>query len=248
MSGEWIIPDWPAPANVRAVVSTRNGPGVSPPPFDALNLGAHCGDDPNAVARNRANLCAALQLPAMPRWLKQVHGTGVVRFDAADEARERHADAACTGTRGVVLAILTADCLPILLCAGDGTEVAAAHAGWRGLCAGVLENTLAAMRSRREDILAWLGPAIGPSSYEVGDEVREAFLARDAAATQAFVPTRSGHWRCDLYMLARQRVHAAGVGRIFGGGFDTFSDARLYSYRRSGASSGRFASLVWISS
>jgi purine-nucleoside/S-methyl-5'-thioadenosine phosphorylase / adenosine deaminase len=200
------------------------------------------------VARNRANLVDALQLPAAPRWLRQVHGTEVAQFDAVgDEDRERHADAACTLMPGVVLAILTADCLPVLLCARDGSEVAAAHAGWRGLCAGVLENTLGAMRSKREDILAWLGPAIGPGSYEVGAEVREVFLARDAAAAQAFVPTRPGHWRCDLCTLARQRMHAAGVRRIFGGGFDTFTDAGLYSYRRGAAGSGRFASLIWIS-
>jgi polyphenol oxidase len=247
MSAEWIVPQWPAPASVRAVVSTRDGPGVSPPPFDAFNLGTRCGDDPAAVARNRAGLRDALQLPAAPCWLEQVHGTEVVQFDAVEADREQSADAACARTPGVVLAILTADCLPILFCAGDGTEIAAAHAGWRGLCAGVLENTLGAMRSKREDMLAWLGPAIGPGSYEVGEEVREVFLARDAAAAQAFVPTRPGHWQCDLYSLARQRLHAAGVSRIFGGGFDTFTDARLYSYRRSAGGSGRFASLIWIS-
>jgi YfiH family protein len=256
----WIVPDWPAPANVRALVSTRGGPGVSRPPFDALNLGTRCGDDPQAVARNRAQLRQALRLPAEPCWLKQVHGHDVVEFGAgkplaedgraglasAGGADEPEADAALTRTPGIVLAILTADCLPVMLCAEDGSEIAVAHAGWRGLCAGVLENALAAMRAPRARILAWLGPAIGARSYEVGDEVREAFLRRDRAASGAFQQTRPGHWHCDLYALARRRLHATGVEEIFGGDFDTFTDPRLYSYRRDGARSGRFASLIWL--
>lgn len=242
----WIVPDWPAPANVRAVVSTRNGSGVSQPPFDAFNLGTRCGDDPQAVAQNRESLRDALSLPSSPRWLRQVHGTDVVQFNASTSTGqdEPEADAAVTRTPGVVLAILTADCLPVMLCARDGAEVAAAHAGWRGLCAGVLENTLAALHTPREEILAWLGPAIGPDSYEVGDEVRDAFVARAVNAAQAFAPTRPGHWQCDLYMLAHQRLRAAGVARIFGGGFDTFSDPCFYSYRRDGARSGRFVTLI----
>lgn len=264
MSADWIIADWPAPHCVRAVVTTRHGPGVSKPPFGAFNLGARCGDDPEAVAQNRTRLRDALQLPAAPCWLKQVHGTGVADFsssplpggDDASEARggndpkgvpgEPEADAAVTCTAGVVLAILTADCLPVLFCARDGSEIAAAHAGWRGLCAGVLENTLAAMVAPREELLAWLGPAIGAQSYEVGDEVRDAFVQRDHAAAEAFQPTRPGHWHCDLYAIARQRLRAAGIGKIFGGGFDTFTDPRLHSYRREGARSGRFASLIWL--
>lgn len=247
MSAGWIVPVWPAPANVRAAVSSRNGPGVSRPPFEAFNLGTRCGDDPAAVAQNRARLRVALQLPAEPRWLRQVHGTGVAQFDADHAEGEPEADAACTRTPGSVLAILTADCMPVLFCAKDGWEIAAAHAGWRGLCAGVLENTLAAMHARREAVMVWLGPAIGAPSYEVGDEVREAFLEHDRAAAAAFQPTRPGHWQCDLYALARQRLRAAGVSQIFGGGFDTFADPRLYSYRRDGARSGRFATLIWIS-
>jgi hypothetical protein len=245
VSAEWIVPDWPAPANVHAVATTRNGPGFSVPPFEAFNLGARCGDDPRTVARNRARLREVLELPADPRWLQQVHGTGVARFDACDIADEVEADAAVTRSSGLVLAILTADCLPVLFCASNGSEIAAAHAGWRGLCAGVLENTLAAMQSPRAQIMAWLGPAIGARSYEVGDEVREAFVGRDGAAAEAFVPTRPGHWQCDLHALARQRLLAAGITRVFGGGFDTFSDPRLYSYRREGARSGRFATLIW---
>ena len=244
MSAEWIVPGWLAPGNVRAVVTTRHGPGVSAPPFDSFNLGTRCGDDPRAVAQNRARLRQVLQLPGEPRWLRQVHGTAVAQLDANGAADETEADAALTRAPGVVLAILTADCMPVLFCARDGSEVAAAHAGWRGLCAGVLENTLAAMRTRREDTLAWLGPAIGAQSYEVGDEVREAFLQHDDAAARAFRTTRPGHWSCDLYALARQRLRAAGVTQVSGGDSDTFSDPRLYSYRRDGARSGRFATLI----
>jgi hypothetical protein len=227
------------------MVTTRNGRGVSQPPFNAFNLGARCGDDPQAVAQNRARLREALQLQAEPRWLRQVHGTHVVHFDSHDAEQEPEADAAFTRASGVVLAILTADCLPVLFCARDGSEIAAAHAGWRGLCAGVLENTVAAMRTAREDLLVWFGPAIGPRSYEVGDEVRAAFVAHDRAAGEAFTPTRPGHWQCDLYALARQRLRMAGVTQVHGGGFDTFTDPRLYSYRRDGGRSGRFATLIW---
>ena len=266
MNSAWIVPEWSAPSNVRAAVSTRSGPGVSKPPFDAFNLGARCGDDRQAVAENRARLIAALSLPAPPCWLRQVHGTRVVTLNfplplagesSPREARtgegntcpafqEPEADAAVTRSPGVVLAILTADCLPVLFCAEDGSEIAASHAGWRGLSAGVLENTLAAMQASREKILAWLGPAIGPQSYEVGEEVRHAFLAHDPQAADAFTPTRPGHWTCDLCTLAAQRLRAAGVMRIFGGGFDTVADPRFYSYRRDGARSGRFATLIWL--
>jgi YfiH family protein len=239
----WLTPDWPAPANVRAAVTTRDGPeSARPSPF-AFIIGTRCGDDPETVARNRACLRGALSLPSEPCWLRQVHGTRVALEPATGEVE---ADAAATATRGVVLAIQTADCLPVLFCAGDGTEVAAAHAGWRGLSAGVLEGVHDAMHAPRQDIIAWLGPAIAAPSYEVGDEVRDAFLAHDPAAASAFTATRPGHWSCDLYALARQRLQRAGVVRIFGGGFDTFADPHLHSYRRDGARSGRMASLVWM--
>jgi len=250
-----IAPDWPAPANVRAVVTTRRLPGNSRPPYDALNLGLRSGEDREIVRSNRDLLRRALSLPAVPRWLRQVHGTTVVEFDAsagfdADgdkvTADEPEADAAITREPGVVLAILTADCLPVLLCADDGSEVAAAHAGWRGLSGGVIEACVYKMRTPPERVLAWLGPAIGSMSYEVGDEVREAFLGQDVGAGAAFQPARPGHWLCDLYTLARLRLRAVGVTRIGGGGFDAFSDPRFYSYRRDGARSGRFASLIWI--
>jgi YfiH family protein len=256
----WILPDWPRPPNVRAVTTTREGPSRSAYGF---NVGTRCGDDPVAVAKNRSFLREILCLPSEPCWLQQVHGTRVVTLDTAltrdddslrnhdatepgADPREPQADAAITRSPGVVLAIQTADCLPVLFAAYDACEIAAAHAGWRGLAAGVLENTLAAMHTPPSHILAWLGPAIGAESYEVGDEVREAFVAHDPAAASAFVATRSGHWSCDLYELARQRLRRAAVPCIAGGGFDTFSDPRLHSYRRDGGHSGRMVSLAWM--
>ncbi len=247
-----LLPDWPAPARVRALTTTRALDGRSQAPFDAFNLGAHCGDDAGAVATNRALLCEWFDLSSPPRWLRQVHGTTVASFDAgaAQSDAPVEADAAIASTPGIVLAVLTADCLPLLVCADDGSAVAAIHAGWRGLAAGVIESTLARMQIPRERLIAWLGPAIGPRSYEVGAEVRDAFLARDVAACAAFAPTRPQHWHCDLYTLARQRLAAAGVARVHGGELDTFSDARFYSHRRSVLSqsgrTGRFASLIWI--
>ena len=239
----WVTPDWPAPPNVHAVVTTRVQPEDAKPSEFGFNVGTRCGDDMNAVAKNRAFLHEVLSLPSEPRWLRQVHGTHVTIEPAYDETE---ADAAVTRTPGVVLAIQTADCLPVLFCADDGSEIAAAHAGWRGLSAGVLENTLETMRAPRENIIAWLGPAIAAPSYEVGDEVREAFLAHNPTAASAFTATRPGHWLCDLYELARQRLHGAGVASIFGGGLDTLTDPRLHSYRRDGTNSGRMVSLVWM--
>ena len=262
MEADWIIPDWPAPPNVHAAVATREGPERAHASPYGFNVGTRCGDDTEAVAANRAFLHAALSLPSEPRWLHQVHGVGVARFpplplagegarrvDAGNVAMkpaEPTADAAATRMPGVVLAIQTADCLPVLFCADDGSEIAAAHAGWRGLSAGVLENTLDAMQAPRASIMAWLGPAIAAPSYEVGDEVRTAFVVHDPAAVSAFAATRPGHWLCDLYALARQRLRAAGVTRVSGGNLDTFTDARLHSYRRDGAHSGRMVSLVWL--
>ena len=235
--------DWPAPPGVRALTTLRHGLGGSRPPFDAFNLGARCGDEVEAVAENRRQLEAVLALPSSPRWLRQVHGVGVAVEPAADEPE---ADAAVTATPGVVLAILTADCLPVVLAAKDGSEVAAAHAGWRGLCAGVLESTVAAMRTPPGRLVAWLGPAAGPRAYEIGAEVFEAFTAFDARARMAFLPTRPGHWKVDLYMLARQRLLDAGVTDVHGGGLCTISDpSRFFSHRRDGRS-GRIATLAWI--
>jgi len=248
----WLVPDWPAPAHVRACVTTRSMPGASLSPFDTFNLGAHCGDDPGAVAKNRAALVPALALPSAPRWLRQVHGTDVAVFGGAafDDAEDSHAetvsaDAALARSANVVLCVLTADCLPLLLAADDGSEIAVIHAGWRGLAAGVIERCIVRMRTPRDRLLVWLGPAIGPKSYEVGEEVRAAFVAHESNAVSAFTATRPGHWHCDLYTLARQRLHACEVRRIFGGDHDTLVDPRFYSYRRDGET-GRFASLIWI--
>lgn len=246
MTDPWIIPDWPIPARVRAAVTTRDGPGVSAPPFARFNLGLRSGDAVDVVQANRGALRQALGLPSAPRWLQQVHGVQVAQLGPLPTADEPQADAAVSHLPGTVLSILTADCLPVLFCATDGSEIGAAHAGWRGLAGGVLEATLAELHAPHGQVLAWLGPCIGSASYEVGEEVRAVFVSHDAAAAECFVPTRPGHWWCDLAGLARQRLRAAGVERIHGGGFDTFTDARCYSYRRDGARSGRFASLIWL--
>jgi len=246
MTESWIFPDWPAPPQVRAAITTRLGPGVSAPPFDRFNLGLRSGDALDAVTANRSALLQSLRLPAEPRWLQQVHGCEVAELGPLPGKAEPQADAAVSHIPGTVLSILTADCLPVLFCADDGGEIGAAHAGWRGLAGGVLEATLGQMITPASRVLAWLGPCIGAISYEVGAEVQAAFVKHDAAAAGCFVATRPGHWLCDLAGLARQRLTAAGVARIHGGGFDTFADARFYSYRRDGARSGRFASLVWL--
>ena len=236
-----LIPDWPAPANVRALQTTRLG-GCSPYPWNGLNLGDHVGDEPDRVAANRAELRQVL--PAEPLWLEQVHGIRVV--DAADAAQRPAADAALARQGGVVCAVMTADCLPVLFCDRAGSVVAAAHAGWRGLQAGILEATIAAMAVAPTEILAWLGPAIGPQVFEVGDEVRAAFVAADPAAARAFRAHAAGKWLADIYWLARQRLQAAGIRAISGGDFCTVSDAqRFFSYRRDGVT-GRMATLVWL--
>lgn len=241
----WLDADWPAPPGVRALTTLRAGEGVSAPPFDTFNLGAHCGDDPAAVAENRRRLAAALALPSAPCWLRQVHGTGVRRLSAPPSAPPE-ADAAVTEVPGLVLAILTADCLPVVFAADDGRELGVAHAGWRGLAAGVLEATVAAMRTPAGRLRAWLGPAAGPAHYEIGAEVREAFVGPDPGAGLAFAPTRPGHWRVDLYALARRRLAAIGLEDVHGGGLCTIGDpGRFFSHRRDGRS-GRLATLAWL--
>jgi len=248
--------DWPVPPGVQAFTTLRHGAGVSRPPFDSFNMGMRCGDDAAAVMANRRELVEHCALPSEPHWLRQVHGVNVVRFnDAAVSAstvastdEEVAADAAVTSTPGTVLAILTADCLPVVLAARDGSEVAAAHAGWRGLADGVLEATVAAMTTPAHDAVAWLGPAAGPDAYEIGEDVFEAFVPRDPRAAAAFVPTRPGHWRVDLYALAKLRLVDAGisVGSIHGGGLCTISEpSRFFSHRRD-QRSGRMATLAWI--
>ncbi|MDX1593277.1 MAG: peptidoglycan editing factor PgeF [Gammaproteobacteria bacterium] len=239
----WIVPDWPAPAAVRAVVTTRAG-GTSTGPYATWNLGDHVGDDPAAVAANRALLGRVLGAAGPVLWLRQVHGTRVIPAH-----RWRPGIAAdgswCDGP-GPVCAVLTADCLPVLLCRRDGGAVAAVHAGWRGLAAGVIEAAVAALGDDPGALLAWLGPAIGAAAYEVDGAVRDAFVASDEGAAGAFTVTRPGHWRADLDLLARRRLAEAGIEAVHGGGYCTASDdGRFFSYRRDGVT-GRMASLVWI--
>ncbi len=241
MTPTWLHADWPAPPRVRALVTTRRG-GVSRPPFDGLNLADHVGDAPAAVAMNRALLRAALDLPSEPVWLEQVHGNRVVDLDAEHLPRPR-GDAAVTRTPGRVCAVLTADCLPVCFCRRDGAAVAVAHAGWRGLAAGVLEATVAALGGDGSALLAWLGPAIGPRAFVVGPEVRACFLHRDPGAAACFLPHQD-RWRADLYALAQRRLAALGV-QVYGGGLCTVSDGRFFSYRRDGET-GRMAALIWM--
>jgi hypothetical protein len=234
-----FAPDWPAPPTVRAWVTERGGDGH----YGTLNLATHVGDDPRAVAANRSRLRAALRLPAEPSWLEQVHGTRVLDLDRDDIGA---ADGAVTTRTGVVCAVLTADCLSVLFCDAAGRRIGAAHAGWRGLLGGVLSAAVAALRTPPAELLAWLGPAIGPAAYEVGAEVRDAFVARSASAERRFAPNARGRWQADLYGLARDALAGAGVTAVHGGGFCTFNDAtRFFSHRRE-APCGRMATLVWL--
>lgn len=243
LEAAFFEPDWPAPQSVRAAFTLRGG-GVSDGPYASLNLGMHVGDETAAVAENRRRVRTLLSLPAEPAWLEQVHGVGVLEIDAAPTSRV--ADAMITRSGGQVCAVQVADCLPVLFAARDGEAVAAAHAGWRGLAAGVLEATVAQLRTEPRDLLVWLGPAIGPRHFEVGDEVRAAFLAHDAAAAAAFARNDRRRWQCDLGALARSRLAALGVSAVYGGSWCTFSDAaRFYSYRRDGRC-GRMAALIWL--
>jgi hypothetical protein len=244
MSTLGIAAEWPAPRHVRARVSGRSG-GVSTGRYASLNLAAHVGDDPVAVRENRRRLALDWQLPAEPSWLEQVHGTTVADLDA-EEALQ--ADGAVTSRAGVVCTIMTADCLPVLLTDRRGTRVAAAHAGWRGLAAGILPAAVAAMGRPATDLLAWLGPAIGPTAYEVGDEVRAAFLARDAGARAAFTQNSRGRWQADLYALARLSLASAGVAEVYGGGYCTFTEPASYFSHRREAPCGRIASMIWLES
>ena len=280
-----IAPDWPAPPGVRAAFTLRTG-GVSPAPYDSLNLGARIGDSPEAVAENRRRVRERLRLPAEPVWLEQVHGVQVVELGAAGvvgtlmgaagqvvgaagqrgtagdagvgagrDGAVRHADprelvptgdASVAHSAGQVCAIRVADCMPVLFAARDGSAVGAAHAGWRGLAGGVLEATIAQLGVPATELIAWMGPAIGPEHFEVGEDVRAAFMGADAGAASAFVANARGRWQCDLYALARRKLGALGVPSIYGGGWCTFADAdRFFSYRREGQC-GRMAALIWM--
>lgn len=244
---QWIIPSWPAASRVLAVSTLRQG-GVSAGVYASLNLSGNVGDNAQAVAQNRNQLQKILQLPSPPHWLRQVHGTRIQRFNApaSGHPQDWAADASVTNVPGVVCAVLTADCLPVLLCDHDGSEVAAIHAGWRGLAQGVIDAAVAQMHSPPSQLMAWLGPAIGPAAFEVGDEVRDVFVNELAAAHAAFKLLAPGTWLADLYQLARLRLHMLGVTQVYGGGRCTLSEVEsFFSYRRDG-STGRMATLIWL--
>jgi purine-nucleoside/S-methyl-5'-thioadenosine phosphorylase / adenosine deaminase len=246
LPADWIVPDWPAPARVRGLITTRNG-GVSQAPFDSMNLATQLDDDPAAVSVNRARLRGCL--PAEPCWLQQVHGTRVVQADAAAPLQE--ADACVARETGQVCVVMIADCLPVLLCDRAGTTVAVAHAGWRGLSAGVLESTIAAMGCAPAELLAYLGPAIGPEAFEVGGDVLDAFTRAQPRARECFrakpVPAgASRKWLADLYGLARQRLASAGLRALYGGAGCTFSEPRRFFSHRRDRRTGRQAALIWL--
>ena len=241
LNNHYIIPEWPAPQCVRTLQTTRNG-GLSTTPYSSLNLGDHVGDAPLTVERNRMLLQP--MLPSEPIWLKQVHGTTVV--NANQTTCWPQADACVSTHPSAVCVVMTADCLPILLCNEQGSVVAAAHAGWRGLCDGVIEQTVLSMDVPPHTLMAWLGPAIGALAFEVGDEVKSAFEAKQPEASAAFVPGASGKWFADLYLLARLRLKALGVQKIYGGDYCTYTDTnQFFSYRRDGVT-GRMGSFIWI--
>lgn len=243
MAQMWIEADWPAPPGVRAGQTLRSG-GVSQPPFDSLNLATHVDDATAAVATNRQRVRDTLELIAEPQWLQQVHGIRVAGLPAAE--REPEADAAWTSQRGVPCAVLTADCLPVLFSALDGTAVAAAHAGWRGLANGVLEATISAMPAAPRKLQAWLGAAIGPNAFEVGPEVRACFVDQDAVFAACFRPGRGDRWMADIYALARARLERAGVTAIYGGHRCTYNEPDVWFSFRRAPRCGRMASLIWI--
>jgi YfiH family protein len=243
-----ISPQWPAVAGVRALFTLRSD-GASRAPYASFNLARHVGDDPEAVSQNRRQLCRAHDLPREPLWLEQVHGIQVVDADQVlptDLAQTPpRGDAAVSSQAGAVLAVMVADCLPVLFAARDGSAVAVAHAGWRGLAAGVLEATAAAMGGHGP-LQAWLGPAISSAHFEVGPEVREAFMGHDPAAAAAFTANSRGRWQCDLQALTRTRLAAAGVSSVYADSGCTYAEPqRFYSYRRDGTT-GRMAALIWL--
>jgi hypothetical protein len=239
---ETITPDWPAPARIKACCTTRRG-GVSAGPFDSLNLGMHVGDREADVMQNRRRLRTQLALPGEPEWINQTHGVGVVTLE---HDCSRDADAAITREPGRVAVVMTADCLPILLCSRDASEVAALHAGWRGLRAGIIQSTLAAMQSPSTQLLAWIGPGISQACFEVGDEVYAAFVDADSTAASCFSANRPGHWLCDLAGIAAALMYELDVAQVVRSPHCSYRDDGLfYSYRREGVT-GRMASMIWI--
>ncbi|MDH5185366.1 MAG: peptidoglycan editing factor PgeF [Gammaproteobacteria bacterium] len=242
----FIYPDWPAPANVHAASTTRQG-GVSLPPYRAFNLASHVGDEEQAVQQNRRQLREALQLPTEPVWLEQVHGIDVIEARGLNNT----ADASITTETGAVCTVMTADCLPVLICDRNGRGVAAAHAGWRGLAGGIIEATAKRLCQQLDcqpdELMVWLGPAIGPQAFEVGNDVRDSFINIDADAERAFVANRPEHWMADIYQLARQALQRIGVDAIYGGEWCTYNEeGSFFSFRRE-PTTGRMASLIWLS-
>ncbi|EKE01851.1 MAG: hypothetical protein ACD_21C00034G0005 [uncultured bacterium] len=241
----YIKPSWPAPKNVKAFTTKRTG-GVSKPPYDGFNFGLHTGDDPNDVLANRKKLYQELDLPSEPFWLKQEHTNTAIHLQQNTNLIEPVADAAFATTPGLVCAVMTADCVPILVCDRKGTIVAAIHAGWRGIAAGIIESTIKAMNINPTELLAWLGPAIGANAFETGDDVREIFIKHNPEAKKAFV-MHQDRFLANIYLLASQRLNSAGVTAIYGGEYCTFTQKELFfSFRRDGANSGRMASLIWL--
>ena len=242
-TSELIIPNWLAPDNIKAISTTRHG-GYSRPPYDNMNLGAHVGDDKLLVSQNRQQLIQLANLPESPRWLQQVHGTHII--DSADWQADIEADAIFSQHANHVCTVMTADCLPLLLCNQQGDTVAAIHVGWRGLAAGIIEKALKAFSGDASTIMAWLGPAIGPTQFEVGQEVYDTFVHETPNAAEAFIATDNHHYLADIYSLARQNLQKKGITNIFGGEFCTVTDnERFFSYRRDGIT-GRMASMIWI--
>ena len=248
----YLLANWPAPTNIKAFVTTRRG-GFSTGVFSSFNMGIYSGDNPATAKKNRAQLTIDWQLEHPPQWLKQVHGVDVIEAHRCpsssyqEEQEEQEADAMFTREPGIMCTALTADCLPVLFCDRSGSVVASAHAGWKGLLAGVLENTVRAMGVDPANILVWLGPAISQKNFEVGPEVREQFIAINPAAGEAFIPGEGDRWFADIYQLARQRLGKISVTAIYGGGFCSVEqDDLFYSYRRDGKKSGRMASVIWL--
>lgn len=240
-----ITPNWPAPKTIKAYSTTRKG-GFSEGIYASLNLGLHVDDDLDTVKRNRSLLQTELHLPTEPVWINQVHGIYVLQADQTSSLSDKTADASYTRQSNIVCTVLTADCLPILLCDHNASCVAAIHAGWRGLAAGVIEQTIKTMHIPGSELLAWLGPAIGPEAFEVGDEVKQQFCAVDPAAECTFKPSKNNRWLADIYSLAKQRLVQCGVTAVYGGEYCTYSDTeRFFSYRRDGKT-GRMASMIWI--
>lgn len=244
----WFTPDWPeAPANVRVLATRRRGGGSSSGAYASLNLARHVGDEDVVVERNRAWLREVAALPDEPLWLAQVHGTDVVEHRGAAPGRAPRADASFASVPGRVCAVMTADCLPVVLVDRAGTRVAVAHAGWRGLVNGVLEATITALRVPPQELLAWLGPAIAQPAFEVGGEVRDAFVAKHVAHAAAFERNAHGRYQADLYLLARQTLALAGVTDVSGGGRCTYAEPQeFFSFRRDGGRTGRMATLAWL--